>query len=102
MDHRPLKFVMEATGAELAQGDPSARIERVVVDSRTARPGDLFVALEGERFDGHDFVEAAARSGVTAVLVRSGKTAARRGGVRGARGGRHATSPRPAGGALPG
>ncbi len=73
MDHRPLKFVMEATGAELAQGDPSARIERVVVDSRTARPGDLFVALEGERFDGHDFVEAAARSGVTAVLVASGK-----------------------------
>ena len=64
---------MEATGAELARGDLSARIERVAVDSRTARPGDLFVALEGERFDGHDFVEAAARSGATAVLVGSGK-----------------------------
>jgi UDP-N-acetylmuramoyl-tripeptide--D-alanyl-D-alanine ligase len=72
MDHRPLKFVMEATGAALVQGDPSARIERVVTDSRTVQGGDLFIALEGERFDGHDYLEAVARGGAAAVLVRQG------------------------------
>jgi UDP-N-acetylmuramoyl-tripeptide--D-alanyl-D-alanine ligase len=32
---------------------------RVVTDSRTLQPGDLFVALSGARFDGHEFVAAA-------------------------------------------
>jgi UDP-N-acetylmuramoyl-tripeptide--D-alanyl-D-alanine ligase len=38
-----------------------------------ARDGDLFVALAGERYDGHDFVVAAARAGAVAVLVRAGR-----------------------------
>lgn len=41
----------------------------VVVDSRAARPGDLFVALPGERVDGHDYAAAAAAAGATAVLA---------------------------------
>lgn len=64
---------MEATGAELVRGDLSTRIERVVIDSRIVQGGDLFVALAGERFDGHDFLEAAARAGAAAVLARPGK-----------------------------
>ena len=44
---------------------------RVTTDSRTAGPGDLFVALRGERFDGHDFVEQALRKGARGVLVES-------------------------------
>lgn len=72
MEHRPLRFVLEASGARLVQGDPSARVERVTTDSRSAQAGDLFVALAGERFDGHDFVVAAARAGAVAVLVRTG------------------------------
>lgn len=40
------------------------------VDSRRARPGSLFVALPGERTDGHQFVDHAAQGGAIAALVR--------------------------------
>ncbi|MEO8344959.1 MAG: UDP-N-acetylmuramoyl-tripeptide--D-alanyl-D-alanine ligase [Betaproteobacteria bacterium] len=43
--------------------------QRVVTDSRTLESGDLFVALKGERFDGHEFVAAAFAQGATAALV---------------------------------
>jgi UDP-N-acetylmuramoyl-tripeptide--D-alanyl-D-alanine ligase len=38
-------------------------------DSRNVLPGSLFVAIEGENFDGHDFVEAAAEHGALAALI---------------------------------
>ena len=45
---------------------------RVVTDSRALQPGDLFVALAGERFDGHDFVaEAFARGAVAAMVAEA-------------------------------
>ncbi|MBP6917912.1 MAG: UDP-N-acetylmuramoyl-tripeptide--D-alanyl-D-alanine ligase [Legionellaceae bacterium] len=40
----------------------------ISIDSRKVKPGDLFVALRGERFDGHDYIVAAARSGAIAVI----------------------------------
>ncbi|MDR2015054.1 MAG: UDP-N-acetylmuramoyl-tripeptide--D-alanyl-D-alanine ligase [Azoarcus sp.] len=46
-----------------------ARVETVGTDSRAIVPGQLFVALRGERFDGHDFVEAALAAGAAAVMV---------------------------------
>ena len=42
---------------------------RVTTDSREVRSGDLFVALKGESFDGHDFVPAALAQGAAAALV---------------------------------
>ncbi len=42
----------------------------ISTDSRTLRPGALFVALRGERFDGHDHLAAAARAGAAAAVVR--------------------------------
>jgi UDP-N-acetylmuramoyl-tripeptide--D-alanyl-D-alanine ligase len=42
---------------------------RVVTDSRALQPGDLFVALAGERFDGHDFVAEALSRGAVAAMV---------------------------------
>ena len=42
---------------------------RVTTDSRTIHAGDLFVALSGERFDGHDFARAALEQGAAGVLV---------------------------------
>lgn len=44
-------------------------IRRVVTDSRRLEPGDLFVALKGPNFDGHDFVGAAELKGAEAVVV---------------------------------
>jgi UDP-N-acetylmuramoyl-tripeptide--D-alanyl-D-alanine ligase len=41
----------------------------VATDSRTIRPGELFVALKGERFDGHDYIELALQRGAVAAMV---------------------------------
>ena len=48
---------------------------RVTTDTRALIPGDLFVALKGERFDGHDFVAQALRGGAAAALVERGRAA---------------------------
>jgi UDP-N-acetylmuramoyl-tripeptide--D-alanyl-D-alanine ligase len=56
-----------ATGGMAVGGNP--RIEGVSTDSRTLASGELFIALRGERFDGHAFVEAAAERGAAAVMV---------------------------------
>jgi murE/murF fusion protein len=57
--------------AEL-HGEPNTVIRRVHTDTRTLQPGDLYVALKGERFDGHDFLPQAQRSGAVAVLAQQG------------------------------
>jgi UDP-N-acetylmuramoyl-tripeptide--D-alanyl-D-alanine ligase len=49
-------------GADASYGD-------VVTDSRTLQPGQLFVALRGPNFDGHDFVAAARAAGAAGALV---------------------------------
>ena len=47
----------------------------ISTDTRSIRPGALFVALSGERFDGHDFLAPAAAAGATAAVVRTGTAA---------------------------
>ena len=42
---------------------------RVSIDTRTLEPGDLYIALAGERFDGHDFIPDAVRAGACAVIA---------------------------------
>jgi UDP-N-acetylmuramoyl-tripeptide--D-alanyl-D-alanine ligase len=42
---------------------------RVCTDSRKVQPGDLFVALKGEHFDGHDYVMQVAQSGAVAAMI---------------------------------
>ena len=56
----------------LAGGDALVRYSGVATDTRLARPGVLFVALEGERFDGHAFLAAARDGGATGAVVRTG------------------------------
>ena len=63
-----LKEIAEATGGSML-GDPVAAATAVSTDSRQVAAGELFVALRGERFDGHDFVASAAQRGVTLFLV---------------------------------
>ncbi len=41
------------------------------IDSRTLQPGDLFFAIRGERFDGHDFVQAALAKGAVGAVIRA-------------------------------
>ncbi len=53
-------------------GDPATAVERVHTDTRSIKPGDLFVALKGERFDAHDFLAQARQAGAAAVMVQQG------------------------------
>jgi len=69
MERRTLSYVTGACGGELCQGLADAAVERVCTDSRRAEAGDLFIALVGDRFDGHDFVREVSEKGVCAVMV---------------------------------
>jgi UDP-N-acetylmuramoyl-tripeptide--D-alanyl-D-alanine ligase len=58
-------------GGELV-GDADVAVQRVHTDTRTLQPGDLFVALRGERFDGNDLLlEAKAKGAAAAIAHRS-------------------------------
>ena len=68
-----------ATAASAVQGrviGGNVRFARVTTDSRALAAGDLFVALAGERFDGHDFVAAAFERGAAAALVAESRAGA--------------------------
>ena len=69
MEPRTLDFVAAACSGQLLQGDPAALATRVTTDSRHAQGGDLFIALAGERFDGHDYLADVQARGARAVLV---------------------------------
>jgi UDP-N-acetylmuramoyl-tripeptide--D-alanyl-D-alanine ligase len=65
-----LAEVAAATGGRLDRADPEAIVTGpAVVDSRAVVPGALFVAVAGERVDGHDFAAAAATAGAAGVLA---------------------------------
>ena len=54
-------------------GEGAVMVQRVHSDTRTLLPGDLFVALQGERFDAHDFLADARARGAAAALAHRGK-----------------------------
>ena len=63
--------VRAALGLPASDGE-TTRFTRVLTDTRAIVPGALFVALAGERFDGHDYLEAAAAAGAAGAVVRDG------------------------------
>ena len=69
------------SGAQLVD-EAALTVQRVNTDSRTCQPGDLFVALKGERFDANDFLSQVAASGATAALAHHGLEAAQLAGVQ--------------------
>ena len=70
MEPRPLKFITAACAGEQLNGSPDELVQRVCTDSRKIARGDLFFALPGEKFDGHDFVEQVIRKGAVGVVVQ--------------------------------
>ena len=58
-----------ATGGRLLGSGQAATLGSVSTDTRGIRPGDIFLALAGERFDGHDFLDKAVRCGAAALVV---------------------------------
>jgi UDP-N-acetylmuramoyl-tripeptide--D-alanyl-D-alanine ligase len=69
MDPRTLNYIAEACSGVLLAGEGNTSVARICTDSRHAQPGDLFIALPGEKFDGHQFLADVAAKGVQAVLV---------------------------------
>src|SRR6185436_5457664 len=64
--------VAAATGGRLRHGAAHVVIDGVSIDSRTAAPGDLFVAIRGDRFDGHQFAADALDRGAIGAVVERG------------------------------
>lgn len=64
-----LADVATAAGARVPAGAADVDLNGVAVDSRAARPGNLFVAMKGLRVDGHDFAADAVSRGARAVLA---------------------------------
>ncbi len=60
---------VEAMGGVLKQGSPNAPITDIVIDSRKAGPGKLFIAIRGQSFDGHWFVEEVYRAGGIGAVI---------------------------------
>ncbi|MFQ3169475.1 MAG: UDP-N-acetylmuramoyl-tripeptide--D-alanyl-D-alanine ligase [Limisphaerales bacterium] len=69
MEPRTLGYVEESCNGQLVAGQRSASVSRVCTDSRLARPGDLFIAIRGDRFDGHDYLTDALGQGAEAAVV---------------------------------
>ncbi|MFH1146806.1 MAG: UDP-N-acetylmuramoyl-tripeptide--D-alanyl-D-alanine ligase [Pseudomonadota bacterium] len=67
-----LSDVIRAAKGVLRHSGGIGSFNGVSTDSRKVREGALFVCLEGERFDGHDFISQAAAQGAGGVLVRKG------------------------------
>ena len=60
-------FLANACGAQVS--GPTQHFTSVSTDTRALQPGALYVALHGESFDGHRFVEQAVKAGATGILV---------------------------------
>ena len=66
MEARSLHYIAEAAAGELRHGCADQMVGRVCTDSRLAEPGDLFIALAGERHDAHQLLGEVARRRVGA------------------------------------
>lgn len=68
-----IEALREVVSVKLLSGDgprcAKQRIRRLNLDSRSIQPGDLFVAIKGDRFDGHDYVQAALERGAVGAIV---------------------------------
>jgi UDP-N-acetylmuramoyl-tripeptide--D-alanyl-D-alanine ligase len=69
MEATTLHAVAAACGGVLLCGDGAVTVTNVNKDTRSLQAGDLYWALRGENFDGHDFVSAAAAAGAAGAVV---------------------------------
>jgi UDP-N-acetylmuramoyl-tripeptide--D-alanyl-D-alanine ligase len=65
----PFELAVRATGARFVGADRAPTALRVATDTRSIEPGDAFLALRGERFDGHAYTREAVARGAAALIV---------------------------------
>lgn len=64
-----LEEILKATGGRVLDGEKGIIFSGVSTDSRTIKEGEIFIALKGQKFDGHDFLGDAISKGATAIIV---------------------------------
>ena len=69
MEPRTLQYIAKACAGEQLTGSTDTLVQRVCTDSRQVRAGDVYFALRGERFDGHDFLKEAMGKDAAAVVL---------------------------------
>ena len=70
MEKVSLSDIARVTNAVCSDELQGIKVDAVCTDTRAIQPGCLFVAIEGERFDAHDFAEQAAQNGAVALVCR--------------------------------
>src|SRR5437868_14142379 len=71
MDICTIREVAEMCRGVLLQGNPQCLVSQLSKDTRTLRPGDVYIALRGVRFDGNQFLAQAEAHGASAAIVES-------------------------------
>jgi UDP-N-acetylmuramoyl-tripeptide--D-alanyl-D-alanine ligase len=71
---------MEGNLKNATEASRAGRLRGVSIDTRTIGPGELFFAIKGPRFDGHEFVDRALDCGAAGVVVRAGGLSRKAGG----------------------
>ena len=68
-DKFSLKSVLQSVQGELILGNPRDSFSGVSIDSRTVKKGDIFIAIKGNRFDGHNFIDEALSRGAECIIA---------------------------------
>src|SRR5687767_12834677 len=74
-------WLATASGGTLVSGDPDAVVTGISIDTRTLQNGALYVAIKGERLDGHAFIADALGRGASGLLVAKGTSTPATGGA---------------------
>ncbi len=68
-----IQEILDATGGDLLQGGTDMSFANISIDSRKIENQDIFVAITGDRFDGHDFIPEVLNAGVKGVIIEKRK-----------------------------
>ena len=61
--------IIAATPINLSDAELARYVAGITTDTRSLKPGEIFVALRGDKFDGHEFVETALEKGAIAAIT---------------------------------
>lgn len=76
MIKRSLKQIAQMIGADCTDVEAGQLIQGVSINTRTLEAGNLYIPIEGDRFDGHQFADQAVEKGAAAILWKMGKEGA--------------------------
>jgi UDP-N-acetylmuramoyl-tripeptide--D-alanyl-D-alanine ligase len=69
MERLKIAEIARAIRGQVIQGQPEIEVAGISIDTRSIKPGELYIAIRGKRLDGHQFVAEAMERGAAAVMV---------------------------------